>query len=94
MLKLLGEMRLFNLEAAVNRHRTNDARKHGKAKEIFQVNMYQHLLHTIANASEALMLEVDNAYFEQSVPIEAMIDTIPNGTAKYKHDFAVLYKGK
>lgn len=47
-----------------------------KAKEIFQVNMYQHLLHTIANASEALMLEVDNeAYFAQSVSrIEAMID--------------------
>lgn len=52
-----------------------------KAKEIFQVNMYQQLLYTISNASEALLLEIDNkAYFEQSVSrIETMIDTFNMG---------------
>lgn len=52
-----------------------------KAKEIFQVNMYQQLLCVISNASEALMLEADNeAYFEQSVRrIETMIETFNIG---------------
>ena len=48
-----------------------------KAKEIFQVNMYQQLLCVISNASEALLLEVHNeTYFEQSVcRIQTMIET-------------------
>lgn len=48
-----------------------------KAKEIYQVNMYQQLIHTISNASEALMLEIENeAYFDQSVHrVETMIET-------------------
>ena len=48
-----------------------------KAKEIHQVNMYQHLLYMITNANEALSLEMgDVPYFEQSVSrIETIIDT-------------------
>lgn len=48
-----------------------------KAKEIHQVNMYQHLLYMITNANEALGLEIGNvSYFEQSVSrIETIIDT-------------------
>lgn len=47
-----------------------------KAKEIHQVNMYQHLLYMITNANEALSLEIGNeTYFEQSVNrIETLID--------------------
>ena len=52
-----------------------------KAKEIYQVNMYQHLLYTLSNASEALALEIENeAYFEQSVRrIETIIDAFNIG---------------
>ena len=48
-----------------------------KAKEIYQVNQYQYLLGLIGNASELLMLEIDNpAYFEQIVTrAEAVIET-------------------
>ncbi|MFS0877925.1 helix-turn-helix domain-containing protein [Solibacillus isronensis] len=48
-----------------------------KAKEIHQVNMYQHLLYMITNANEALGLEMGNIpYFEQSVSrIETIIET-------------------
>lgn len=48
-----------------------------KAKEIHQVNMYQHLLYMVTNANDALGLEMGNvAYFEESVNrIETLIDT-------------------
>lgn len=48
-----------------------------KAKEIYQVNQYQYLIGLLGNASELLMLEIDNpVYFDQIVARgEAIIAT-------------------